>query len=307
MSAPTQAPALTPRVLWSFARPHTIIGTTLSVAALFTMSVAAGEPQHPFPAAVFGWALASCLAANVYIVGLNQLLDVDIDRINKPQLPLASGALSLRSGRRIVAGSLVLAIGIALWQGPYLAATVLASLAIGTLYSAPPVRLKRFHFWAAASIFTVRGLIVNIVLFLHFQTQLQGNAAMPAFVWLLAAFMFLFSLVIAWYKDIPDMQGDRRFEIATLTLQLGPERVFALGGAVLALGYLSVVAVGLVGIDGVNGPMLAGTHLILFAVARARALRTDPAEPGPMTRYYLFLWGLFYAEYLVFPLAVWLG
>ena len=32
------------------------------------------------------------------------------------------------------------------------------------------------------------------------------------------------SLVIAWFKDIPDMAGDRQFRVRTLTLRLGPRR-----------------------------------------------------------------------------------
>ena len=41
-------------------------------------------------------AVSPALLANVYIVGLNQLSDIEIDRVNKPELPLASGA-SLRA------------------------------------------------------------------------------------------------------------------------------------------------------------------------------------------------------------------
>ncbi len=293
------------RSLWAFSRPHTIIGTTLSVAALFVIAYSlGGEPAGGFGA--LAWALASCLAANVYIVGLNQLLDIDIDRINKPDLPLASGALSVRAGWMIVAGCLVAAVVIALAQGRFLAITVLASLVIGTAYSAPPIRLKRFHFWAAACIFTVRGLIVNIFLYLHFATLLGGDIRVPPIVWLLTAFVFLFGLVIAWYKDIPDMAGDRHFQIATLSLRLGPKKVFELGGVVLAAGYIGVAAVGMIGIAGASGPFLAGVHLLLLALARARARNVTPEEPRAMARYYLVLWGLFYAEYLVFPLAVWL-
>ncbi len=47
-------------------------------------------------------ALVPALLMNVCIVGLNQLYDVEIDRVNKPYLPLASGELSEAQGRRIV-------------------------------------------------------------------------------------------------------------------------------------------------------------------------------------------------------------
>src|SRR3712207_8755450 len=39
-------------------------------------------------------AMLACLCGNVYIVGLNQLEDVEIDRINKPHLPIAAGEFS---------------------------------------------------------------------------------------------------------------------------------------------------------------------------------------------------------------------
>lgn len=83
-----------------------------------------------------------------YIVGLNQLCDVEIDRINKPHLPVAAGEFSRQTAQLIVAvtGMLVLAV----LTGPWLLATVGISLAIGTAYSLPPVRLKRFPFWASS-------------------------------------------------------------------------------------------------------------------------------------------------------------
>ena len=46
-------------------------------------------------------ALVAALLMNVCIVGINQLYDVDIDRVNKPYLPLASGELSMQGGTLI--------------------------------------------------------------------------------------------------------------------------------------------------------------------------------------------------------------
>lgn len=44
------------------------------------------------PRAVLG--VLALLCGNGYIVGINQIYDVDIDAINKPFLPVASGELS---------------------------------------------------------------------------------------------------------------------------------------------------------------------------------------------------------------------
>ena len=52
--------------------------------------------------AALGQALASALLMNISIVGTNQLFDIEIDRVNKPDLPLASGELSVTEGNAIV-------------------------------------------------------------------------------------------------------------------------------------------------------------------------------------------------------------
>lgn len=40
--------------------------------------------------------MLALLAGNGYIVGINQVYDVDIDTVNKPFLPIAAGALLQR-------------------------------------------------------------------------------------------------------------------------------------------------------------------------------------------------------------------
>jgi len=121
----------------SFSRPHTIIGTTLSVTGLYLIAWAhAGAGQMHWQILLL--TLLSCLGANIYIVGLNQLTDVEIDRINKPNLPLASGVYSLRTGKIIIALCLTVSLFIALREGGFLLLTVVLSVLIGTAYSLPP-------------------------------------------------------------------------------------------------------------------------------------------------------------------------
>lgn len=296
------APVSPLRAFLLFSRPHTVMGTTFSITGLYLMAYANTGPEQVYLARFF-LALLSCLSANIYIVGLNQLTDVAIDRINKPELPVASGDFTPKTARLIVSAALVIAVGIALTQGPYLALTVLLSLLIGTIYSVPPLRLKRFHFWAAVCIFTVRGVIVNLLVFLHFNTLLGGAAVIPAQIWALTAFMLGLSLVIAWFKDIPDMSGDRAFKIITLSLKLGPHVVFRIGTSLLLIFYLGLMTAAAMGLPGVHPQVLILTHLLLVVLMLARAHRVDPANKIQATRFYLFTWGLFFAEYLVFAAA----
>lgn len=289
-----------------FSRPHTIIGTTLSITALFVLA----QSQVPTAAwnwGLWAWALVACLGANIYIVGLNQITDIAIDRINKPYLPLASGAYSPRRGYAIIFSALLLSLVVAIWQGPFLLLTVLLSLLLGTAYSLPPFRLKRFYFWAAFCIIAVRGLIVNLLLFWHYFTSLGGSGQVPAAIWLLTAAIFVYSIVIAWFKDIPDMMGDEAFEIRTLSLHWGPHRVFRLGSALLLVTFLVIVALSWSVPMKLSAVVLTVAHLIFLSVYLLFARRLDLRKTTAVARFYQFVWALFFLEYLSFAFAGWLG
>jgi homogentisate phytyltransferase/homogentisate geranylgeranyltransferase len=286
---------------WKFSRPHTVIGTSLSVFGLYLIVLASNHQLLLHPIMLIA-PLIACLCGNVYIVGLNQLEDIEIDRINKPNLPLASGEFSVRQGRLLVILTGIIAIAVAASQSPYLFGMVGLSLAIGTLYSLPPVRLKRFPFWASLCIFTVRGMIVNLGLFLHFN---QGFP-IPAKVWALTIFILVFTFAIAIFKDMPDTEGDRRYNIRTLTLRLGQRPVFNLACAVLTSCYLSIIAIAPF-LPGVNAPFLIVGHLIALATLWFRSYKIDLQDKVEVTRFYQVIWKLFFLEYLIFPAGCFLG
>lgn len=292
--------------LWKFSRPHTIIGTTLSVLALFLIVLAESQSLRVNALVSLGGTWVACLAGNLYIVGLNQLEDVEIDLVNKPHLPVASGEFSRFMGSVIVGVSGCLALLLALVQGPFLFATVGISLAIGTAYSLPPIRLKRFPFWAALCIFSVRGVIVNLGLFLHFNQLFDAFARIPPQVWTLTLFILGFTFAIAILKDIPDLEGDRQYNITTLTIKLGPRAVFQVGRWVLSLCYLGMVGAAL-GLPGVNQGVLIITHLAALGLLWWRSFRVDLQQRSAITSFYQFVWKLFFLEYLIFPAACLLG
>ncbi len=276
-----------------FARAHTIVGTTVSLLALYLMAC---RHLQTSDWGMFAVTLFSCLCANVYITGLNQLTDVEIDRINKPYLPLASGAYTLTTGYLIVGLAVILSLVTCFVYPPFLPATVIASLLIGTAYSAPPVRLKRFHFWAAFCIIVVRGLIVNLILYLHFRWWLGENPVVPATVWLLTAAVFTFGIVIAWFKDLPDTEGDAAYGIRTLSLVKNRDWVFKAGGWVLRL---TLTGVGLFAWRLDNwGVALGQLGLLLGFEWLSR--RLDLGEQASIARFYQGVWVLFFLEYGVF-------
>ncbi|MEO8893867.1 MAG: homogentisate phytyltransferase [Coleofasciculaceae cyanobacterium] len=301
---------------WKFSRPHTIIGTSLSVLALYVITLAT-----TFDNATLLHNLASsnswlhllgtwiaCLSGNIYIVGLNQLEDVEIDQINKPHLPVASGEFSLRQGQVIVGFLGILALLLAWLLGPWLLLMVGVSLAIGTAYSLPPIRLKRFPVWAALCIFLVRGIVVNLGLFFHFSWLEQKDALMlptPA-VWALTGFILVFTFAIAIFKDIPDMEGDKQYNITTFTIQLGKPVVFNIARWVLTICYLGMMLAGL-WLNSVNLPFLLSTHVVALGLMWWQSWGVDLQDKNAIAQYYQFIWKLFFLEYLIFPSACLLG
>lgn len=301
---------------WKFSRPHTIIGTSLSVIGVFVISwtVVQDGGANPILNPFSLWLpLVACLAGNVYIVGLNQIEDVDIDRINKPKLPIASGEFSRSDAWGIVVFAGSLSILLAAFADWYLLATVLLSLLIGTAYSVPPLRLKRFPFWASVCILTVRGAVVNLGLFAHYSYQLGLPLQIPARMWALTAFVLVFSIVIAIFKDIPDIEGDRRFNITTFTVRLGQARIYQVARLILSTCYLGLL-ISAPGLNGVDWVFVLFTHTALLSWFWWRSYRVAmpnqaASEELPLSfaDFYQFIWQLFFLEYVLYPIACLLG
>lgn len=292
------------RAFWEFSRPHTIIGTSLSV---WVLAFLATTPAQLFGG--FGWvvlaAWLACLAGNVYIVGLNQMTDIDIDKINKPFLPVAAGDFSQKMGWLIVGICGVLALLLSAIAGWWLGVTVWVSLAIGTLYSVPPIRLKRFPLFAAICIFTVRGVVVNLGLFAHFRQMLGQTVAITPMVWLLTAFIVVFTVAIALFKDVPDMDGDKQYQITTFTLLLGKQKIFLISVGIIFACYLGMMGGVLLWQTGLNTPLFIIAHTILGIILGWRSRRVNLAKKTAIAAFYQFIWKLFFLEYILFAVAAW--
>jgi len=282
-------------VLWRFSRPHTIIGTALSVVGLYAIAAA----QNTAPDALdLAATLVAGLAVNIAIVGVNQLTDVEIDRVNKPYLPIAAGDLSPRNATIIVAACTIIPLAMALTQGAAETIAVAAGLTVGALYSLPPARLKRFPLAASLCITGVRSIVVNLGVYYHF----AHDIAPP--VWALCLFVLPFSFAIAVLKDVPDIEGDRAYSIRTFTVRLGPERVFAIGLSALALAYAGMIFLGPWLLAGdVQPVVLVVGHLAAAGVLFYMANSADPRDKQAFTRFYMRVWALFFLEYLLVPLA----
>lgn len=285
------------KILWDFSRPHTIIGSFLSITTLFVLACPAGSWQLHFP--LYGWTLLAALACNVFITGLNQITDVDMDKINKPFLPLASGALSMQRAQYIIGVSLVLCLAAAWMAAPLILVIMSFILLIGTAYSTPPLRLKRHHITAALCIIIVRGVLVNLAIGAAFDWQLYGRIVHWQEWTVLMIFVSVFSLAIAWFKDLYDTKGDDLYQIRTFPLLYSVQSTYKWGNILVVLAYLAAIGLSW-SISGAAKWILVGGHVLLMLLFIGHALRSSVGTREGMYRFYMVFWVFFFAEYVLF-------
>ena len=332
-AAASRGPIWPLNVLWRFTRPHTLIGSALCIPSLLIYAVPPGAallgPEllgSLGSAAAF--ALLPSLLMNVYIVGLNQLYDVELDRINKPTLPLAAGDMTPAVGTAVVLACLLggLALG---WAHPRyctdaLRATLIGSAALGTAYSLPPMRLKRFPLLAGLTIMAVRGALVNWGFFWHGAAAAASFPVVAAPHELLAvapllrlqrwrcvapvAFFTLFGTVIALVKDVPDVRGDEINGIRSFSVRLGQARVLRFGVRLLCATLAAAAAAcGVAAAQSATAAACARRAAVgLLALGAARKVRTaslsvEATDSQQVYSFYMLLWKVFYASYLCLP------
>jgi homogentisate phytyltransferase/homogentisate geranylgeranyltransferase len=287
--------------LWQFLYPHTIIGTVLSILVNSQIALSqASAPRDDAALRAVGVALAAALCMNGYIVGINQCFDVAIDRVNKPYLPLASGAWSLAFGQKLVALEGLAALAIAAFAPgatPALLRTVGVSGLLGTAYSVdmPGLRWKQHPLLASICILSVRGFVVQAGFYQHMVQALDlptDYAASPV-IRLSITFVTILSVAIAFCKDVPDIAGDAKAGVRTLPVRLGARRVLRLVYALMLLCYVVAIAASW------RSASATLAHAALAALTVVRAAGTDPDSVGSVRSFYMHVWTCFYLEYLV--------
>ncbi|XP_065027503.1 homogentisate geranylgeranyltransferase, chloroplastic-like [Musa acuminata AAA Group] len=288
-----------------FSRPHTVIGTVIGIVSVSLLPV---ESIADISLIFFYGLLKALLPAifmNIYVVGLNQLFDIEIDKVNKPRLPLASGEFSLEIGIAIVALCCVLSFALGVKsQSPAILSALLISFFLGSAYSInlPFLRWKQHAFLAASCILCVRAIVVQLAFFIHMQRYVLGRPiALTKSVVFATAFMCFFSAVIALFKDIPDVDGDRDFGIHSFSVRLGQEKVFWLCIKLLLTAYTTALAVGASSSNTYRKIVTVIGHGFLAFILWFRAQSLDVENKVSVTSFYMFIWKLFYAEYLLIP------
>ncbi|XP_014492773.1 probable homogentisate phytyltransferase 1, chloroplastic [Vigna radiata var. radiata] len=286
-----------------FTKPYVSIGTAISITSMALLTV---EKLSDISLTYFIGLFQAIVAATLmcsYVIGLNNLTDVEIDKINKPNRPLASGEYSFETGVILTAACLILSFGIGWIVGsPPLLWALSIHFLLGTAYSIdlPLLRWKRIAALAAMCIVVVQGIIFQVAYFLHMQTYvLKRPTMLPRSVIFATAFMSFFCLVLALFKDIPDTEGDEKFGIQSLSVHLGQKRVFWICVSLLEMIYGVAILVGATSSRLWSKMIMVLAHALLASILWYHAKSVDLKSNSAIESFYMFIWKLFYAEYII--------
>jgi chlorophyll/bacteriochlorophyll a synthase len=212
------------RTYIDLARPFTLVAPALGFmsGALTAIGAAPREPWSLglLTAPLVGSAMAALLNAGNN--ALNQIYDLEIDRVNKPKRPLPSGRLTTAQVWLFTNVTYALALVLA-WlvapQGRHECFwLVLIAVVCTYIYSVPPLRTKRLGIWANVTIAIPRGVLLKVAGWSAVKTVFGVEP------WYIGAIFGLFLLGATTTKDFADMDGDRRGGCRTLPIQYGVRR-----------------------------------------------------------------------------------
>ena len=212
------------KAYFELGRPFTLVAPALGFFSGALTAVGAAPPEawswSLLVAPILGALMAATLNAGNN--ALNQIYDLEIDRVNKPKRPLPSGRLTIAHAWVYTAITYAVALILAWLVAPggrhecfWL---VVIAVVCTFIYSVPPLRTKRLGIWANITIAIPRGTLLKVAGWSSVKTIVGVEP------WYIGAIFGLFLLGATTTKDFADMEGDRRGGCRTLPIQYGVQR-----------------------------------------------------------------------------------
>ena len=205
---------------------------------------------------------------------VNDWYDREVDAINEPERPIPSGRVPGQWGLYIGLGWTALSLAVAGLLGTFVLAAAAFGLALAWAYSAPPIRLKKNGWFGNTAVAACyEGL-----------PWLTGAAVMTgalpeARIFIVAALYSLGAHGIMTLNDFKSIEGDTRWGVQSLPVQLGAERAGRLACVVMAAPQIIVVAALIFWGRPINAAVV-GALLVAQFFLMARLLES-PRERAP--------------------------
>ena len=247
--------------LWvELSRPFTLVAPALGVVSGAVTAVGA-EPRDTWTSALFTYmALGALMAAvlNAASNALNQIYDLEIDRVNKPARPLPSGRMSIAEAWRFTLVTYAIALLLAWFVAPggrhECFWIVLVATVATFIYSCPPLRTKQRGIWANITIAVPRGVLLKVAGWSCVKTIFGVEP------WFIGGIFGLFLLGASTTKDFADMEGDAQGGCRTLPILYGVRRAAWMISPSFVLPFLLISYGSFAGI-------LTGSFLLLQSLA----------------------------------------
>ena len=249
-----------------FARPFTLLPPALGVVSGAVTAWGAGHHKVPVTwdlalPVIYGALMAAML--NAASNAINQIYDLEIDRVNKPKRPLPAGTMTMGQAWGFTWAAFVVA-----WLLAFLAAPptpeavraarecfwiVLFTSVLVWAYSAPPFRTKRHGVWANVTIAVPRGLLLKVA---GWSTVKTIAGVEP---WFIGSIFGLFVLGASTTKDFADIEGDRAGGCRTLPILYGVKAAAWMIAPFFVLPFVLIPV-------GVFTGILTGNHTLLMVL-----------------------------------------
>ena len=161
-----------------------------------------------------------CAYGNV----INDIFDIEIDKINKPFRPLPSGKIKLEEAKKFSAILLILGLALSIFVNIYALIIAVVNAVILYLYA------KKYKRYKPVGNFIIGYLTGSVFLF----GGVAGKNVMPVVI------LFLCSLLSIWgreiVKDFEDIEGDKKEGVVSLPITYGKKALyFAIFLVILAI------------------------------------------------------------------------
>jgi len=158
--------------------------------------------------------LAPIVIALIQVVGqvVNQITDIEQDRINKPYRPIVQEIISINNAWIFTTITSIIALLISLYLGIKFTFISSVVLFFAYIYSVEPIRIKKRSVWAALLWMSLsRGMLPFLLTWSLYNTLLDN--LLP---WQLGLVATMWVFTFQSTKDFPDYQGDYECNIPTL-------------------------------------------------------------------------------------------
>ena len=114
----------------------------------------------------------------------------------------------------------------------------------------------------------------------------------------------IYALVIAIFKDIPDIAGDKKFNILTFSVRLGSKRMFLISIILVFSNYIFAIISGFLISEGWNQFLDVSLHIIIALAFLYLSQKTYCDQNPNFNKFYKKIWSFIYLEYIVIVINV---